>query len=78
MIKPIIVTRRNPNALQNEFNKILADFSQSPYHTNKIFTGVDLQIARSKSSNVLQEVGSKDKIDAWFEAKTKGLMPKVT
>ena len=22
-------------SLQNEFNKILADFSQSPYHTNK-------------------------------------------
>ena len=32
---------------------------------------------RYEARNVPQEVSSKDKIDAWFEAKTKGLMPKA-
>ena len=153
-------------SLQNEFNKILADFSQSPYHTNKevyrilkyglklaehpgespktvyfinweepeknnfyiaeevtingnvekrpdivlyingiavavkvdkeqkttatlfggfihtykfdqaVRDGVVLDL-RYEARNVPQEVSSKDKIDAWFEAKTKGLMPKA-
>lgn len=39
--------------------------------------GVVLDL-RYEARNVPQEVSSKDKIDAWFEAKTKGLMPKAT
>lgn len=38
--------------------------------------GVVLDL-RYEARNVPQEVKSKDKIDAWFEAKTKGLMPKA-
>ena len=38
--------------------------------------GVVLDL-RYEARNVPQEVSSKDKIDAWFEAKTKGLMPKA-
>ena len=36
--------------------------------------GVILDL-RYEARNIPQEVSSKDKIDAWFEAKTKGLMP---
>ncbi|MCR5317736.1 MAG: HsdR family type I site-specific deoxyribonuclease [Treponema sp.] len=39
--------------------------------------GVVLDL-RYEARNVPQEVSSKDKIDAWFEAKTKGLMPRAT
>ncbi len=38
--------------------------------------GVVLDL-RYEARNVPQEVSSKDRIDAWFEAKTKGLMPKA-
>lgn len=38
--------------------------------------GVVLDL-RYEARNVPQEVRSKDKIDGWFEAKTKGLMPKA-
>ena len=38
--------------------------------------GVVLDL-RYEARNVPQEVSSKDKIDAWFEAKTKGLTPKA-
>ncbi|WP_443977460.1 type I restriction endonuclease subunit R [Treponema succinifaciens] len=38
--------------------------------------GVVLDL-RYEARNVPQEISSKDKIDAWFEAKTKGLMPKA-
>ena len=38
--------------------------------------GVVLDL-RYEARNVPQEVSSKDKIDAWFDAKTKGLMPKA-
>jgi len=49
-------------------------------HTYKfdqaVSDGVVLDL-RYEARNVPQEVSSKDKIDAWFEAKTKGLMPKA-
>ena len=38
--------------------------------------GVVLDL-RYEARNIPQEVSSKDKIDAWFDAKTKGLMPKA-
>lgn len=38
--------------------------------------GVVLDL-RYEARNIPQEVTSKEKIDAWFEAKTKGLMPKA-
>lgn len=49
-------------------------------HTYKfdqaVSDGVVLDL-RYEARDVPQEVSSKDKIDAWFEAKTKGLMPKA-
>ena len=50
-------------------------------HTYKfdqaVSDGVVLDL-RYEARNIPQEVNSKEKIDAWFEAKTKGLMPKAT
>ncbi len=50
-------------------------------HTYKfdqaVSDGVVLDL-RYEARNVPQEVNSKEKIDAWFDAKTKGLMPKAT
>lgn len=49
-------------------------------HTYKfdqaVADGVVLDL-RYEARNIPQEVKSKDKIDVWFEAKTKGLMPKA-
>lgn len=49
-------------------------------HTYKFDQAVDDGVVldlRYEARNIPQEVKSKEKIDAWFEAKTKGLMPKA-